>query len=228
MRTLLVPLLLLFPAVSPPASGEPITWFASNSVLSVSPDADLFIGAGLTAGTPWSLTVSFNPSAPPIRVLTPGCNQYSMGMSTLTLGSYSYTHAGGQIFTNAALPEAGCIGMLPEGEAGLIQFWFGTEGWQSDNPDAWRLSAWQGVTFAGYYDQLVKDGTLPVVPTFDPHQGQFGGMEIESGLGTLFFGGSARFQLVPEQPAPVPEPATLTLFGAGLAAALAARRKRRK
>jgi hypothetical protein len=223
-------LFLLFLPITTPATADTITWFTAGQVNFVSRFADNVVGPGLTAGTPWSLTVSFNPAAPPVRTIFPGCNQYAIGASTFTLGPYSYANPGGAIYTNAGLPEVGCNGLLPEGEAGLIQFWYGTAGWQSTDPNAWRLGAWGGVMFAGYYDLFATDGTLPVVPTFNPARSYYAGMEIENNqfLGTLLGGGIPRFQLVdPPQPAAVPEPATMTLFGAGLAAALAARRRRR-
>jgi PEP-CTERM motif len=215
--------------VAVPAPAATITWFASNEVISVSRFADFVIGPGLTIGTPWSLTVSFDPAAPPVSSPTPGCNSYALGSSTLTLGSYSYSGSGGQVWTNAALPEVGCFGMLPEGLSGQIEFFYGTSGWHSDDPGAWNLANWGGVTIAAYYDQLVKDGTLPIIPTFSPDGGRWQNwLEIENDLtfGTLLNGGVVQFQLV-DQPSPVPEPATMTLFGAGLAALIARRRRRR-
>jgi hypothetical protein len=71
----------------------------------------------------------------------------------------------------------------------------------------------------------VKDGTLPAVPVFDPNGGIFGGLRFES-QGSQFSGGAVRWELL-EQPTAVPEPATLTLIGAGLAALIAAKRRRR-
>lgn len=210
-----------------PTSAATITWFAANEVLSVSPWADSFVGPGLTAGTPWTLTVSFDPNMAPARTIFPGCNQYSGVSSTMTLGSFSYTNSGGSIYTNAALPEVGCNGLLPEGLAGNINFWYGTGGWQADDPRAWDISRWGGITYAAYYDDLVKDGTLPSTPTFAPHQGRYGGFEIENfELGTLLYGGDVRFQRIDEQPAPVPEPATIMMLGTGLA--LIARRRLRR
>lgn len=228
MRRILLTAICAVLAASTTARASTITWFASNEVLSVSPFADFIVGPGLTVGTPWSLTVSFDPASPPIASPTAGCNAYGIGSSTLTLGSYSYSHSGGQIWTNAALPEIGCIGMLPEGLSGQIEFFYGTSGWTSDDPGAWNLSAWGGVTIAAYYDELVKDGTLPAIPTFDPVGGRWQNwLEIENGatFGTLLNGGTVRFEVVDQTP--VPEPASMMLFGAGLAALTAHRRRRR-
>ena len=215
----------LFLLAAVPARADSITWKASNEVISVTRIAERF-WPGLTPGTPWSLTVTFDPTQAPAQVITPGCNRYSAGVSTLTLGSYSYTHTSGNIYTNAGLPDVGCIGSLPEGQSGLIQFWYGTAGWISDSPDAWDLR-FADIMYAGYYDLLVKDGTLPRVPTIDPTPGRYFGMEIESAFtGVGLFGGRADFQLVEDITA-VPEPATLTMLGIGLASAVAAKRRRR-
>ena len=219
MRYLTLVLLL----VPVPTWADSITWKASNEVFSVTRLAEHF-WPGLVPGTPWSLTVTFDPFQAPAQVITPGCNRYSAGTSTLTLGSFSYTHTSGSIYTNAGLPDIGCIGSLPEGQSGLVQFWYGNNGWVPDSPDAWNLR-FADIMFAGYYDLLVKDGTLPRVPTIDPTRGRFSGMEIEGQLGVGLFGGAANFQAV-EQTSAVPEPATLTLFAAGLASLLATRRRR--
>ena len=211
----------LFVAVSTPASADPITWKAAGELTYVVDQ--MHIWPGMDPGTPWELTVAFDPDSTP-TVIHPGCNVYDSGPATFQLGGFTYTRSAGEIYTNAGLPAFGCIGFLPEGEVGLIQFWFGG-GW-IEEPGAWSLNAAFGPMVAGYYDRNVKDGTLPTVPTFDSI-GMFGGLQ-QLGLDRLqeFGGGPVHFQLV-EQPTAVPEPTTMTLMGAGLAALIAAKRRRR-
>ncbi len=212
--------LLLFLLRATPTSADSITWKAASEVSFVNDGMNIW--PGFTAGTPWSLTVTFDPGALP-TVLAPGCNAYATGSALLTLGSYSYTNSGGQIFTNAGLPEVGCFGGLPEGEAGLIQFLWGSS-W-IEEPGAWTLNDQLSVLIAGYYDLNVKDGTLPGVPVGDPSGGIFGGLLYRS-PNQQFDGGAVNFELV-EPPTAVPEPATMTMLGIGLASLVAAKRRRR-
>ncbi len=217
MRYLAVLCVLAIPS---PALADPITWKAANEVFNVNDGMNLW--PGLEPGTPWELTVTFDPQSTP-TVLSPGCNVYSAGAATFKLGGFSYSHSGGEVYTNAGLPEVGCFAGLPEGEAGLIQFLWGN-GWVEE-PGAWPLNDAFGILLAGYYDLNIKDGTLPTVPVFDPNGGIFGGLRFESEH-SRFSGGAVRFEIV-EQPTVVPEPATMTLMGAGLAALIAAKRRRR-
>jgi hypothetical protein len=210
---------LLVLAVSSPASADPITWKAANEVSNVNDGMNIW--PGLEPGTPWELSVTFDPDSTP-TVLAPGCNVYSAGPATFKLGDFSYTSSGGEIYTNAGLPEVGCFAGLPEGEAGLIQFLWGS--W-TEEPGAWPLNDAFGILLAGYYDLNVKDGTLPTVPVFDPNGGIFGDLKFRS-MFQQFDGGPVHFQLV-EQPTAVPEPATMTMLGAGLLTLIAAKRRRR-
>jgi hypothetical protein len=225
MRTILVPLLLMFLAFPRVASADTITWFASGQVSNVSDPFDLW--PGLVPGTPWALTFTLNTNAPASRpaINPPGCNFFAMGTASFTLGPHTYTHGGGAVRTNFAHP-AGCTDTFaPEEPEGLITFHF--QGPWTQEPGAWDLGLAPANTLFSYYDLLATDGGLPIVPVLNPNPGLYDGWEHEGFGDTGSFGG----QFIPTafaQPAPVPEPATMTLFGAGLAAILAARRKLRR
>jgi hypothetical protein len=210
---------LSFLVLSLPASADPITWKASGELTYVNDGRNIW--PGLDRGTPWELTVTFDPNSA-FSVIHPGCNEYQTGPATFQLGDFSYTRSSASIFTNAGLLAFGCIGSLPEGEVGLIQFWF--PGNWTEEPGSWSLNGAGGPMIAGYYDQIVKDGTLPTVPAPGGF-GMFGGLN-QFGFLQEFGGGSVNFQLL-EQPTAVPEPATMTLLGAGLVALIAAKRRRR-
>lgn len=212
-------LFLLSLAVSLPASADPITWKAAGELTYVNDGRNIW--PGLDPGTPWELTVTFDPNSA-FTVIHPGCNVYNSGAATFELGDFSYGRSSGEIYTNAGLPAFGCHGFLPEGNVGLIQFWFG--GSWTEEPGSWSLNAAGGPMVVGYYDRNVKDGTLPTIPV-GGNGGMFGGL-YQFGFLQEFGGGAVNFQLV-EQPTAVPEPATLTLMGAGLAALIAAKRRRR-
>lgn len=174
-------------------------------------------------GTPWSLSISFDPDAAFHTVLSPSptspCN--TVGISgAFTLGDTSYTYGGGsnQAFSNAGLlgPSSllgySCIDMAI-GKFDFFLFPVPT------GDDPWELSWGQYYLLATYRD-AVTDGTFPDSPTvvqpgtflFNNEAYQFGGSFAPQAAGV-------------EQPAPVPEPATLTMMGIGLA--IAARRRYR-
>ena len=121
---------LLILAVSSPALADPITaaitWKASNEVINVNDGRNIW--PGLEPGTPWELTVTFDPRfrRPPFSLLA--AMSIAPGPATFKLGGFSYSHSGGEIYTNAGLPDVGCFAGLPEGEAGLIQFLWGSGG----------------------------------------------------------------------------------------------------
>lgn len=174
---------------------------------------------GLEPGTDWTLTVTFDPLSPAYSV-APGCNQYAAGATTLVLGGFTYTQSSGAIYTNAILPEVGCTGV----NSGLIAFSWGPN-WTQE-PGAWDLNDPFTVLVAGYYDLNATDGSLPWVPTPNPAPPPYGGFDYNHFTNDLGFYSSFQPRAL-EQPAPVPEPATVGMMAAGLAA-LAARQRRRR
>ena len=217
--------IFLAAAAAVPASATPITWQASSSLSGVwDPYHQL---PGLTAGTPWTLHITFEPDVPPRALGAEGwdCNVYNVGaVAIFQLGGFTYTQAGGQVFTNSILPVDNCRSTAPSwSPPGLIQFaWLGS--WTQE-PGAWNLNNGPKIFMAGYYDAVHQDGSLPTIPAFGPG-GSFSGIEYEGGGNLFGFYSSFNPHLV-AAPTAVPEPATLTMFGAGLAL-LARRRLRRR
>lgn len=219
MRVWLTVLFVAWSAV--PIHGAPITWRAESEVSRINDPFGLL--EGLTVGTPWSLEVTFDPTGPATPV-GPGCNSFAVGATTFVLGGFTYTRSSGSVFTNSALPGNACPGDMPNTPLGMVQFaWFGD--WTQE-PGAWNLNLSPNALFAGYYDQNAGDGSLPTFPVYAPVQGDWGGLKYEGLFQFVSFSSSFQPSLV-ENPVPIPEPATVTLFGLGLAA-LARQRLRRR
>jgi len=217
-----MPLLTLFLVLvgAGVAQAAPVTWQASSTLTTVHDPLDLL--SGLEAGTMWTLTVTFDPASA-ANNLAPGCNQYASGATTLVLGGFTYTQSSGSIYTNAVLPEYGCApASFPNSPPGLIAFTWGHD-WTQE-AGAWNLNDPFTLLVAGYYDLNAKDGSLPYVPVLDPNGGQYHGLDFNHLDNSMGFGAAFRPQAL-EQPTPVPEPATMAMMAAGLAA-LAARRRR--
>jgi hypothetical protein len=213
LRLLCGCLLVLSTTASPTAAGT-ITWFATNEVERVMTPSNAYVT--MTVGTPWSLEINFDPDAAAKNIRgIPGCNQYPISSSSLTLGPYTYNSTGGTIFAQHGFPASACD--APVSLAGLLQFLI--PGGQSSDPNAWPLDLLL-VDFNG----APLDGSLPTMP---PSQSNVYLMSLGGG-GPLFWRylGGPQFELLADQPTPVPEPATLTMFGAGLATLIARRRKR--
>lgn len=211
-------------ASAAPAMASPISWLASDFIDNVSDRYHQL--PGLTVGTPWTLSLTFDPDVAgrPAAFSNPSfnCNIYDVGATAVfQLGAFTYTNSGGRIFTNSILPGNNCRDVAPSSPPGMIQF-----AWSSpwtQQPGAWNLA---GMFFvAGYYDGISQDGSLPTNPTIVAG-GPYDGLIVEDGWSVprQF---TSRFEpRLVEQPTAVPEPATLTMLGAGLA--LLARQRLRR
>lgn len=216
-------LTVLLPANAPAAM---ITWEDSGFLSGVSDPYGNHL-PGLTAGTPWSLQVSFDPFGAPTSLASLGApcdstnNYYSTGATTFTLGGYTYQSTGGRVFTNSGLPYTACAG-----HTGMVQFEWPSS-WTQE-PGAWDLNQWGGVLMAGYFDANYSDGTLPTVPVPAAYQGNYTGLFFNDVSGDRFFQFYSSFSPSLQQPTPVPEPATMSLMGISLAIGAGLRRRRRR
>jgi hypothetical protein len=226
MKTSVLVLALAF-VWSANAAAATITWEDAGFIQGVSNGTHL---PGLTVGTPWSLQVSFDPLGTPTSLASPGSgcdssnNFYSTGSTTFTLGAFTYQSAGGRVFTNSGLPYTACAG-----HTGMVQFDWGAH-WTQE-PGAWNLNQFGGVLIAGYYDANHSDGSLPTAPVPNAFQGNFTGLFFNdvSGFNAFQFYSSFSPSLQqPAQPAPVPEPATMSLMGVSLAVGASFRRCRQR
>jgi hypothetical protein len=203
--------LLVLVTTAAPAAADTITWFASNEVTGIMTPSNAL--ATLTIGTPWSLAINFDADAPAhnIRGIS-GCNQYPVASSALTLGPYTYNSSGGLILTQHGFPASACD--APVSLEGLLQFVIpvGT----SADAGAWPLAS--SSLLINFFN-APPDGSLPTTPPSLASIYLWGGDIYWRNLGPV------QFQAVVDEPAPVPEPATLTMLGAGLAALIAHRRR---
>ena len=223
MRSSMLRLALLLLLVSVPSYATPITWQASGTVSVVSERGDLY-WPGLVAGTPWTFEVTFDPAAPSTSTGT-GCNAISVGTTTFGLGGFSYTNSSGQLHTNSLLPEFGCaynqLDFWPDGAVS-----FSITGAWTQEPGAWNLNLLPAVMVAHYFDYAALDGSIPIVPNpIGP-----GGLRFDGFFGGPVgqFSGGPFLPTAVDQSTPVPEPASLTLLGGGLAMLIARRRRMRR
>jgi hypothetical protein len=170
---------------------------------------------GLDTGMPYELTVTYEADTPGVNLFSDVIRYYEGAVSSAVfeVGPYSYTASDGDIFTNYGLPygigpDAAIVGL------GQVQFQFGPELW-SQAPGTPEI--WNGNMILSYNDVGAFDGALPSSLQFAPFQGLQSLLLWEhrpaAGGGPFFEGPHT----VVEQIAPVPEPATWALFGAGLA-----------
>jgi len=193
---------LLLPQIA--AAGTIVTWQSVGVIESSSFGGFQDTGRVPPPGTPYQLTMMFDPSAmTPTALSPPGSNCFSVSVSSsLTVGGLTYG-GGGSGFTHAQLPGTNCTPRWPE-----TQFLLAFPHAPSNSP--WPIQF--GFMELWYRDLLVQDA-FPNAPT---HNG--GRFQIRDQSGSYLIMARHNLQAVdPQQPAPVPEPGTLTLFGLGLA-----------
>ena len=190
-----------------------VTWEASGVIGQAGPTFSPRFPE-IPVGTPFTLSVTFNPNtaSPTINAPYPDCLRVGFSGS-LTLGSTTYGGSGFG-FTNAMLPGSNCE------QTGFTQFTLlgGTSAEGASFHSVYGLS----IIVASYRDLLVQDA-FPDAPT---GPGFFFINRVDQG-GSV--NGSFTWRVVDaEQPAPVPEPGTLTLFALGAAAVARSVRGRRR
>lgn len=204
-------LALLVPRVS--AADTMVTWISEGEVTLSEFMRVPNTGLLPPVGTPYQLSLSFDPSAQsPTALSAPGSNCFRVPTSgSITLGGVGFGLAGSG-FTHAQLPGSNC-----EPSSADTQFVFLSLSPLDENP--WPAIASGGALMEVWYSDLLVRDAFPAVPTAANGLG----LQIRDGFAGPDLLVMARGNLraaVPEQPAPVPEPGTMTLVGLGLAAAI--------
>ncbi len=211
-------LLLSFSIVLPQAvlAGPIVTWQASGATTTSNSRYPVGLPQAPAIGTPYSVTLAFNPGAGAPTPTAPAGSPCSTtaATGTLNIGGASYSLAG-NAFTNSQLPGTNCSPGAYTAP-GAIEFFMSTTPLGAD-----VLNLEQPPRFLKllYFDAVRQDGTFPSTPTVG---GPFNHLYFQN----MFFNFSGPF--VPSavtQPTPIPEPGTMALVGIGLA--FAARRRLR-
>ena len=212
----LVCVCLLVPALS--TADTLVTWTSEGTLISSAPQGPVDVGFLPPPGTPYQMTLTFDPSSAVHYggVLAAGrseCQQVSVS-GTLTLGGVGFG-GGGHGYTHGLTPSFLCSTTLDE-----TLFRFQLSAQPDDNP-------WQWISGSSYVVAWYIDSVNPDVFPVNPASASRINFEIlDSGFGFNLRGrGDLQGTL---QPAPVPEPGTMTLVGLGLAAAIRRARNTRR
>jgi hypothetical protein len=206
---------LLVPVFS--AADPLVMWTSDGTVTSSDPVGMADAGLIPPVGTPYQLTLSFNPSeVTRYGGATAGSNCFQVAVSgTLTLGGQQFGGVG-HGFTHGLTAGFVCSATSRE-----TLFRINLSDQPDDNP--WPFITPASFLEAWYVDLVNPDG-FPVVPT------TVAGLQSQirhDGFGyTVSAQGDLQGAL--EQPTPVPEPGTMTLVGLGLAAAIRRTRAARR
>jgi hypothetical protein len=197
-------------------AGGPVTWVATgetNRGFTTRPDQPF-----PPIGTPFTLTLTFDPGAafPTATRPASATNCLAVNVSgSLDLGGVTFQAGSSSLgFTNSQLPGTNC------NNSGETQFGLSLVP-VADSP--WDVRG--ALLIASYRDLIMRDA-FPEVPSgsgswwlqsplFPPVTWEVGGRFAPSAVAV-------------EQPLPVPEPGTLTLFGLGLAAVVRKVRRRNR
>jgi PEP-CTERM motif len=196
----------------PVSAATMVTWVGEGEVWrSYSTFPGLF---GPPVGTPVSITLSFDPAQQgptPLSPLGSDCMMVPASASA-SLGGYTFNAPNALGFTNAQLIGTNCAPGTGETQFSLYPL-------QGPPGSPWPLEG-NGVLVLSYFD-LISPDLFPDAPT------ALGASLWYQGFVGFGFDATLDLRAVDLQPAPIPEPGSVTLFGLGLAAITRHVRRRR-